>query len=119
MPPLDEHEYDDEGEHDEEECELCLEQNHTVKCQCNCGECCEKLIIEATMRDAEREPRILECRPLKGVTDEQVGYLLNDRENGLACRFFDRTTRVCTIYDTRPMCCRLFNCDSPDQPLRE
>lgn len=108
--PLDTHDLDEDGDHDPDECELCLEQ-HPVSCSCKCGNCCESLLIEVSLRDAEREPRIRECPPIRGFTDEQIGYLLNDPQNGHACRFFDRTSRLCTIYDTRPLICRLFNCE--------
>ena len=38
--------------------------------------------------------------------------MLNEEQNQYACRFFDRETRLCTIYDTRPLVCRLFDCDT-------
>ncbi|MSR60789.1 MAG: YkgJ family cysteine cluster protein [Planctomycetaceae bacterium] len=117
--PLDEHDIDEDGEHDEEECELCLAQNHTVSCTCRCGDCCEQLIIEVSLRDAEREPRIRECSQIRGFIDEPVGYLLNDPANEHAYRFFDRTTRLCTIHETRPLVCRLFDCGSPDKQIGE
>jgi Fe-S-cluster containining protein len=39
------------------------------------------------------------------------GYLLN-RVNGpdVACVFLDQATHHCTIYETRPLGCRLFDC---------
>lgn len=113
------HDVDEEGTHDAEERELCVERNHTVACECRCGKCCESLLIEVSLRDAEREPRIKElCGPIWD-SDIQIfegrkevgGYLLNSRENGGACVFFDRQTRLCTIHGTRPLVCRLFNCD--------
>jgi Fe-S-cluster containining protein len=110
---LDDHQLDEDGLHDPEECEACLEAGCSVGPTCGCGRCCEALLIEATPRDALREPRIAECGPILcgvGGTREVVGYLLNDRENGGACRFFDRASRRCGIYDTRPLACRLFDC---------
>jgi hypothetical protein len=49
-----------------------------VTCKCRCGHGCELLIIEASMNDAEREPRIAERgKPLyddmSGV-NEQIGW---------------------------------------------
>ena len=113
--PLDAHDIDDDGEHDPNQCELCLETDHTVACDCRCGDCCEKMIIEVSLRDAERQPRIRECSPINSITGEHIGYLLNDPANEYACRFFDRTTRLCTIHATRPLVCRLFDCDHQDQ----
>ena len=111
MGLIDTHDLDEEGEHDPDDCELCLEQNCTVKCDCQCGNCCERLMVEASFRDAEREPRIKqECKTLRDL-EEPIGYYLNDSANNYACHFFDRETRRCTIYDTRPAICRIFNCD--------
>lgn len=112
--PLNSHDLDDDGEHDPNECELCLEKNCTIACECRCGNCCEKLIIEVSLRDGERESRIQECSPVNGITGAQIGYLLNDPANDYACRFFDRTARLCTIHETRPLVCRLFDCDTAD-----
>lgn len=118
--PVDTHDLDEDGEHDPGECELCIETNGTVACDCRCGKCCENLLIDASLRDAEREPRIAELgRPIEddmatGVR-ELIGYYLN----GLSghCVFFDPESRLCTIHDTRPLCCRVFNCDDPDKDV--
>jgi len=110
--PLDEHDFDEDAEHDPDECELCLEQNQTTTCECRCGNCCRYLILETTLRDAEREPRIAaECESLREIGSDVIGYLLNDRQNGGACHFFDAEAG-CTIHETRPLMCRLFDCDS-------
>ncbi len=115
MAYVESHDINEFGKHDPDDCDLCLEIDNTVKCDCHCGNCCERLIIEVDVEDGEREPRIAaECQPLfDSFEGEQVpiGYRLNDDENGLACRFFDREARLCTIYDTRPFLCRIFNCD--------
>ena len=115
--PLDEHQLDSEGYHDETECELCIEQAETKSCACKCGRCCEVAIVEASFRDAEREPRIAETgTPLmddmRTGVKEQVGWMLG-RTDG-HCVFFDPENRLCTIYDTRPLVCRVFNCDGPE-----
>ncbi|MEX1096292.1 MAG: YkgJ family cysteine cluster protein [Planctomycetales bacterium] len=118
----DEHQLDDQGEHWEHECEVCLERNESICCECRCGRCCEAMLIEASLRDAEREPRLQECSPIYDDNPDEnsrelIGYMLNDKENEFACRFFDRHTRLCTIYDTRPLICRLFNCDTERKKL--
>ena len=111
---VNEHQYDDEGYHDQEECEFCLECQKTVSGECRCGNCCENLIIEVSLRDAQREPKIAERgSPIyDDMSGERVliGYLLNARERDYACVFLDPATRLCTIYPTRPLCCRLFDC---------
>lgn len=109
---LESHDLNEFDVHDPDECERCLEQNESVLSNCRCGFCCERLILEASLRDGLHEPRIAaECELLRDIGPEPVGYLLNDRTNGNACHFFDRETRFCSIYDTRPLMCRLFDCD--------
>lgn len=121
------HDIDEDGFHDDEECQLCIERRGSVACQCRCGKCCERLLIEVSLRDAKREPRIKELgRP---IWDDEAdifrgekivgGYLLNSLENEGACAFFDRQTRLCTIHDTRPLICRLFNCDQEQHRFQD
>lgn len=111
------HEFDDEGLHDEEQCGVCLLANAPT-CTCRCGQCCH-LLIEVSLEDAQREPRIAEkCSPIYLSPEETAsgqrvlaGYLLNTAEAGQACAFLDQATNLCTIYDTRPLVCRVFDCD--------
>ena len=111
------HQLDEDGDHNPDECELCFENNHAVCNSCRCGNCCQATIIEVSLRDAEREPRIAaECGGLYDFPDEdgtrqKIGYLLNDKQNRGACHFFDRETRLCTIHPTRPLVCRVFDCN--------
>ena len=112
---LDEHDIDEDGWHEEERCELCLERTRTVSCDRCCGKCCESLLVEATLRDVAREPRIKNSPVIKGITHEVEGYLLNAPDG--PCAFLDRKTGLCTIYDTRPLVCRLFRCDQPGSPI--
>lgn len=101
--------------HDPEECYHCL-RAETVESVCRCGLCC-RLLIETCIQDAEMEPKIKErgspiCMPaaLTGTgKDELTGYLLNGKDG--ACVFLDQVTNLCTIHATRPLVCRLFNCD--------
>ena len=115
--PLDEHQLDFEDYHDESECELCIEQQEARCCDCRCGKCCETAIVEASFRDAEREPRIAETgMPLmddmRTGVKEQIGWMLGRKDGH--CVFFDPAKRLCTIYETRPLECRVFNCDGPE-----
>lgn len=103
------HTLDEDGDHDPDGCYECL-LGQTVISTCRCAACCRGLIIEALPEDAEREPRLKELgSPLKGFTDEVEGYLLNGPDG--PCLFLDRATDLCTIYPTRPLACRLFDCD--------
>ena len=121
MPGTDQHEYDEDGHHDSEDCERCIEEQHAVTCSCTCGNCCEQLIVEVSMRDADREPRIAEKgKPLYDMVDgrrEQIGYLLNGPSG--ACVLFDSSSRRCTIYETRPLVCRVYNCDDPQDDCED
>jgi Fe-S-cluster containining protein len=102
--------------HDPEECYLCLLQEE-VRNTCRCGLCCRRLLIEVGLADAEREPRIKERgSPLYTPPEltasgqrELEGYLLNGPD--VACVFLDQATNACTIYASRPLTCRLFDCD--------
>ena len=107
--------------HDPEECELCLLQEE-VRSKCRCGICCESLLIEASALDARREPKIAERGSIidEGgeIPRDQAGWLLNGR--GGACVFFHRDEAgrgICEIYDMRPLCCRLFNCDTDERAI--
>jgi len=90
-----------------------------VHSDCRCGECCRRLIIEVGLEDAKREPKIAErCGPI--YTDARLtasgkreleGYVLNSERNGYACEFLEQSTNLCTIYETRPWACRVFDCE--------
>jgi Fe-S-cluster containining protein len=103
---------DDAGWADEED------EREPQQSDCRCGECC-RMIIEADLDDAGREPRIAERgSPIyapAGFTEsgkpELEGYLHNDRAKNYACTFLDTTTNLCSIYDNRPWVCRVFDCD--------
>ena len=106
----------DDEEDDEEDDED--EDLKEATCECRCGECCRRLLIEVDLEDAEREPRIKELGS-PTYTDERLtrsgkreleGYLLNSRDD-MACVFLDREKNLCTIYETRPLGCRVFDCD--------
>jgi Fe-S-cluster containining protein len=107
---LEGHDVDEDGDHDEDACYQCLLKQE-VKNDCRCGVCCRRLLVETTLEDARREPKIAERgSPLKGFSNELIGYLLNGRED-MACVFLDQGTNCCTIYETRPLVCRLFDCE--------
>src|SRR4051794_32178708 len=99
-----EHFIDEDGNHDEDSCYPCL-MKLEVKGDCRCGICCRQLILEALPEDAELEPRIKECSPLKDIDGQLEGYLLNAKDG--PCTFLDRATNHCSIYPTRPLMCRL------------
>lgn len=105
--------------HDPDDCYWCLAPQPPVASQCRCAECCRRLVIEVDAEDARRELKIAErCSPIYLPAEltangqrQLMGFLLNSKDNGHACAFLDRATNLCTIYETRPLVCRLFNCD--------
>jgi len=111
------HTLDENGVHDPDECYTCL-LDKEIKSPCRCAACCRRLLIEVGLVDAEREPRIKDLgSPVytppeltESGQKELEGYLLNGRDD-LACVFLDRQTNLCSIYETRPLVCRLFDCD--------
>ena len=112
---FDGHDLDEDGEHEPDECQHCLEQNETVINTCRCGDCCKELIIEATARDAAREPliKILGNKMRNDCTgeyppDDEADWMLNGKAG--ACVFYSDEVG-CTIHATRPIVCRLFCCD--------
>lgn len=114
------HSLDENGEHVPEQCYECL-LTQEVKCVCDCAKCCRHMLIEVLAEDARREPKIADRgSPILGDADENghrkvIGYLLNSRGDDMACVFLDRATNRCTIHETRPLLCRLFDCDGADR----
>lgn len=114
----DAHDLDEDGEHEPEGCQPCVEAAHTVACDCRCGECCKRLIIEVTARDAAREPLIKAmARKLRDdVTgeyppDDEADWLLNVTG---PCVFYKEGIG-CSIHATRPLVCRVFTCPLPPE----
>jgi Fe-S-cluster containining protein len=95
------HQRDEDGEHDPDACYACLLKKE-VSGACRCAECCEKLIIEVLLEDAEREPLIREkgspiytdARLTESGKPELEGYLLS---TGKGCVFLNAETKLCAI----------------------
>ena len=104
------------AEHEPDECYHCL-LDDVASSICRCGNCCRALIIETCLQDAEVEPLIKErgspiyTGPEFTASGERElhGYMLNGKAGH--CVFLDDSTNLCTIYATRPLVCRLFQCD--------
>jgi Fe-S-cluster containining protein len=118
--PAEDPDFDDDELDDEDDIEAGVETHS----DCRCAECCRRLIIEVGLEDAERGPKIKEqCSPIytpgeltKSGNRELEGYLLNKVTNdGHACTFLNETTNLCSIYDTRPWVCRVFDCDGKER----
>ena len=111
------HDLDKYDCHDPDACWECLHLE-IVENLCRCGQCCRSLLIEVEIRDAEREPKIAEfgsptywpAEVSVSGNDELIGYIINNPSGG-GCIFLDDATNNCTIYQTRPLVCRLFNCE--------
>jgi hypothetical protein len=104
------------AEHEPDECYHCLLDEEASNV-CRCGNCCRALIIETCLQDAEVEPLIKERgSPIYTGPEftasgqrELQGYLLNGKDGH--CVFLDDSANLCTIHATRPLVCRLFQCD--------
>jgi len=115
-PPYQEELEDDDDEFDSE---LDDEPGEPVHNECRCGDCCRALIVDVSVEDAEREPKIKErgspiylpAELTRTGKPELEGYSLNSKDNDYACTFLDQSTSLCSIYDSRPWVCRVFDCD--------
>lgn len=112
-----------EASYEPDECYHCL-LSEEVTSRCRCGDCCRTMIIETCLQDAEVEPLIKERgSPIYTGPEftasgqrELQGYLLNGKEGH--CVFLDDAANICTIHTTRPLVCRLFQCDGSEVSVR-
>jgi Fe-S-cluster containining protein len=84
--------------------------------QCDlCGACCKTFPVLVSIRDAEREPRILdEARCLEPWQQrEEWNYQLHPLPFLNGCCFLGGDDR-CTVYSTRPSVCRRFQAGSEE-----
>lgn len=108
--------------HEPDDCYWCAAAQPPALSECRCGNCCRRLLIEVDVEDARREPKIAErCSPIYAAAEmtktgrrELQGFLLNSSANDYACAFLDQRTSLCTIHETRPLICRLFDCNDSD-----
>jgi hypothetical protein len=113
--------------HDGGDCYWCAALEPPAISSCRCGDCCRRLIIEVTREDARIEPKIREQgSPIYTAPEmtasgkkELQGFLLNSAKNDYACAFLDQATNLCTIHETRPLVCRLFDCEKDYPPSWE
>lgn len=77
--------------------------------------CCSYSLIEVKDRDVLRlarhfdlTPKEAERRFTKLVDGQRAMRHQKDEHYGTVCRFLDRETRRCTIYESRPAICRAF-----------
>ena len=101
---------------------------HSVRFACHhCGHCCTEVICLPTPWDVIRIVRMEGVHPedflefllpdeITGVDDDdatwlEVGdkrYLMALRRDHKGCYFLDKKTRYCSIYEARPILCRLY-----------
>jgi Fe-S-cluster containining protein len=101
----------------------------TVKFKCHhCNHCCTEVVclpspwdVKRIVKMVDKEPyeflEFLEPDEIEGVEDDDptwlnVGskrYLMAlERHETKGCHFLDRKTRYCSIYEARPLLCRLY-----------
>ncbi len=66
----------------------------------------------------EIDEKLLLCCPRFPLTGEQVDYKLPDGGKSRACLYLDADGR-CSIYEKRPMGCRMFECDRMSSAKRD
>lgn len=88
--------------------------NYCDKCgNCSrCGECCaaqlpitkkEEKIIKSYIREKHIEPE----------------FFQNEKSINLQCCFYDRTNKICKIYEVRPSICRSYKCNKNKSELEK
>lgn len=100
----------------------------TVRFSCHhCGHCCTEVVCLPTPWDVIRIVRMEGADPyaflefltpdeITGVEDDDPTWLDVDgerfmmalRRDSKGCHFLDKKTRFCTIYEARPILCRLY-----------
>lgn len=91
-----------------------------------CGTCCKKggpsfhvgdrALIEDGLIPAKYLYTIREGEPVRDNISEKVVYAASDiikikgRKNGWTCFYYDETGKKCSVYESRPLECRLLNC---------
>lgn len=77
-----------------------------------CGECCA-----STLPLTRKEEKIIRNYIQENRIEPEF---FNDNDNiNLQCCFYDRTNRVCKIYDVRPNICRTFKCNKTTEQLEK
>jgi len=79
--------------------------------------CCSYPVIEVTKKDLRRlakhfglslEQAVKKLTKRNSEGKKRVLRHRSDEHFGSVCRFLDRDTRACTVYDARPQICRDF-----------
>ena len=69
-----------------------------------CGECCAAC-LPITRKE---EKRIKEYVKQNNIEPE---FFQTEKDINLNCCFYDRTNKICKIYEVRPNICRSFKCN--------
>ncbi len=93
-----------------------FQERYNVHCPSGCGECCRHFVPDITKLEALQVATYIRfCTPDWEKTKERLEYF---RDNNLSyCPLFRENTPFhCSIYEERPLICRLFgNCCSQDK----
>jgi hypothetical protein len=83
-------------DHDPEECYECLLKEEVIS-TCRCAECCRRLLIEVSVEDAEREPRIKD----RGSPTYTPAELTESGEDEFRCTVSYSTRKSWSIYENQ------------------
>ncbi len=77
-----------------------------------CGNCCA-----AMLPITKEEEKVIR----KYIQDNIITpeFFVNDTEMNLQCCFYDRTNKLCKIYEVRPKICRTFKCNRDNKELEK
>ena len=85
------------------------------KCS-NCGECCSN-ILPLTQKEIKRIKKYISKHNIKPC--EHVYNVLRDKPVDMICPFRDNVNKRCTIYEVRPLVCRLYMCSNGIDEIKQ
>lgn len=84
----------------------------------NCGECtrCGECCAACLPITRKEEKRIKEYVKQNNIEPE---FFQTEKDINLNCCFYDRTNKICKIYEVRPSICRSFKCNKSLEKLEQ
>ena len=77
-----------------------------------CGNCCAAM-LPITKQEEKTIRKYIEDNDIKPE------FFCNETDMNLQCCFYDRTNKLCKIYDVRPSICRSFKCNRDNKELEK
>ena len=77
-----------------------------------CGNCCAAM-LPITKKEEKNIRKYIKDNDIKPE------FFCNETDMNLQCCFYDRTNKLCKIYDVRPSICRSFKCNRDNKELEK